>query len=292
MAEDDLTSRTILVSILRKNGFEVIPTRDGNEAWDAMRKPDAPRLAILDWVMPGLDGIEVCVKIREIEADQPPYIIMLTSLGDEGHLIEGLNKGANDYLSKPFKPGELLARIRVAERVLGLQERLATEASTDPLTGLANRASLGRTLRKELARTCRDGSHVGVAMMDIDLFKRVNDTYGHAVGDEVLVIFARRCEEVLRVYDTVGRYGGEEFLVIVSDCDPDDKFWERLRLAICSKPFETRAGEIPVSVSIGVTCGAGDVPPEDLVREADVALYKAKAEGRNRVVKSCSMSGH
>jgi diguanylate cyclase (GGDEF)-like protein len=214
---------------------------------------------------------------------------MLTSLGDEGHLIEGLNKGANHYLSKPFKPGELLARIRVAERVLGLQERLATEASTDPLTGLANRASLGKTLGKELARACRDGSHVGVAMMDIDFFKRVNDTYGHAAGDEVLVTFARRCEEVLRVYDTVGRYGGEEFLVIVADCDPDDEFWERLRMAICEKPFTTRAGEIPVTVSIGVTCGTGDVSPDGLVHMADLALYRAKAEGRNRVVKFCSM---
>ncbi len=283
VAEDDLTSRTILVSVLKKNGYDVIPTKDGNEAWEAMSRPDAPRLAILDWVMPGMDGIDLCARIRETDTDQPPYIIMLTSLGDENHLIQGLTKGANDYLSKPFKPGELLARIRVAERVLSLQQRLATEAATDPLTGLANRAALAKALRNELARSSRDGSRVGVAMLDIDFFKKVNDTWGHAVGDEVLVAFARRCESTLRVYDTVGRYGGEEFLVIAPECGMEEGFWDRLRKAICDTPFRTMAGDLSVSASIGVTCGDDKDVPQELVRRADEALYKAKSGGRNRV---------
>lgn len=287
VAEDDLTSRTILVAMLRKNGYCVEMTDNGVTALAIMTSTESPPLAILDWLMPGMDGIDVCTAIRNHDTTLPPYIIMLTSLGDEEHLVEGLTKGANDYLAKPFKPGELFARLRVAERVIRLQERLAFQASTDPLTGLANRAELGRVLRRELARAAMDGSFVALGMLDIDFFKKVNDTYGHAVGDEVLAGFARRCEAVLQVYDTIGRMGGEEFLVIVPGCEPEGTFWERLRLAVFSKPFPTMAGPVTISTSIGVACGPGTIDPETLLRHADAALYRAKAAGRNCVSRCC-----
>ena len=221
IAEDDFTSRTVLAGVLKKEGHEVEATVNGAEAWQALQQPDAPALVILDWMMPEMDGPEVVRRVRALETDRPPYIMMLTTRGEKADIIAGLDAGANDYLAKPFDPGELRARVEVGRRMVEMQaaliasrEALAHQATHDPLTGMLNRRAILERLRQELTRAGRNGDTWAVGMCDIDHFKQVNDTYGHQTGDEVLRGLARILNESLRPYDSVGRMGGEEFLVI------------------------------------------------------------------------------
>ncbi len=283
VAEDDFTSRNVLVSVLAKSGHEVVETANGMDAWEAMQQENPPLLAIIDWMMPEMDGLEVCRRVRQMELEQRPYIIMLTALNDKDHLCEGLNAGADEYIGKPCDPAELRARVGAAERIISMQGTLAQAAQTDALTQLPNRAGILRTLRLELSRAPREGQAVGVALLDIDHFKKVNDTYGHPAGDDVLRILGVRCQEAMRPYDVLGRYGGEEFLVVAPNCDPSNGPWERLREAVASSPFPTCAGDVPVTVSIGVAYEDGSMGLEKVIAAADVALYRAKEKGRNRV---------
>lgn len=215
IAEDDFTSRTVLAGVLKKSGHEVVETINGAEAWDALRQPDAPPLVILDWMMPEVDGPEVVRRVRALQTDRPPYVIMLTTKGDKADIIAGLEAGANDYLAKPFDPGELRARVEVGRRMVEMQaaliksrEMLAQEASHDPLTGLLNRRAILDRLREEFARAGRHGDLLALGMCDIDHFKQVNDTYGHQTGDDVLCGLAQILSESIREYDSVGRMGG------------------------------------------------------------------------------------
>lgn len=282
IAEDDFTSRNVLTAVLKKSGFEVVETADGVEAWEALQKPDAPRLAILDWMMPQMDGLEVVRKVRSLETDQPQYLIMLTAKGDKTDIAAGLDAGADDYLAKPFERVELMARIRAGQRIVDLQNRLSAEATTDELTRLLNRRAGMAVLRREVARSARDGQRVGVGILDIDHFKRINDTYGHPTGDDVLRELAARLGATLRPYDHLSRYGGEEFL-LVAPGGGEITFWKRFRAAIADTRFSTRSGELEVTVSIGWTSGNGTLNPEELIGQADQALYRAKEAGRNRV---------
>ena len=283
IAEDDLTSRRILSVVLKKSGYDVVETADGEEAWKVMQQPDAPGLAVLDWMMPGMDGLEVVRRVRAIQSTRPPYLIMLTAKGEKADVVAGLDAGADDYLAKPFDLRELQARVGVGARIFRLQRVLARAARTDSLTELPNRAGILRSLEYEFSRSKREGYVVGIALLDIDHFKGVNDTFGHPAGDDVLREFGHRCRMSLRAHDSVGRYGGEEFLVVAPHCKAGEAPWERLRAAVASSPFKTRAGEVSVTASIGVAYGIGDLPPEKLIAEADQALYRAKESGRNRV---------
>lgn len=293
IAEDDITSRHILSAILRKWGFDPVVTEDGNAAWAALQRADAPRLVLLDRNMPGLDGVEVCRRLRKVESSNPPYVILLTAQGAKDDIVQGLDAGANDYVTKPYDNDELQARIRVGQRMLDLQTRLleardalAHQAMHDPLTGLFNRRAILDKLVQEISRAKRDEGTLSIGMIDIDHFKTINDTYGHQVGDEVLTVFAGRVQAHLRDYDCIGRHGGEEFLVIapVAATPVDGSLYERLRATVADTPIETRAGPIPVTVSIGVARGTGQSTVDALLAAADVALYQAKAAGRNRVV--------
>jgi diguanylate cyclase (GGDEF)-like protein len=292
IAEDDFTSRAVLAGVLKKSGHDVVETVNGAAAWDALRQPDAPRLVILDWMMPEMDGLEVVRLVRALQTDQPPYIIMLTARGEKADIITGLDAGPNDYLAKPFDPGEFHARVEVGRRMVELQAELlaaknalAHEAMHDPLTGVQNRRAIFDALRKELIRTEREKLNLSIGLCDIDHFKQVNDRYGHQVGDEVLCAFVRTIQDRLRGYDLVGRYGGEEFLVVAPDSTglADEGIYERLRAEIAGLRMATRAGEVCITVSIGVA-GAGDGTTVDtMVEAADTALYRAKEAGRNRV---------
>ncbi|MBW2459484.1 MAG: diguanylate cyclase [Deltaproteobacteria bacterium] len=288
IAEDDLTSRSMLAAVLKKNGHEVVETADGSEAWDAMQRVDAPSLVILDWVMPGMDGLEVCRKLRQLQTARPPYVIMLTGHADRAHVVAGLEAGADDYVAKPFERAELEARVAAGVRIVSLQERLANEATTDELTRLPNRRAGLQALGRELERSSREGQPLGVAILDVDHFKQVNDTHGHPAGDDVLRVLADRLSATLRPYDHLCRYGGEEFL-LVSPGATDRAPWERLRAAVASAPFATRVGDLEVTVSIGHTVGGGQSDPQDLIAAADRALYRAKEAGRNRV--ECEAAG-
>lgn len=293
IAEDDPIFRRVLESWLRSWGYQVTAVEDGLKAWEVVLTKDAPKLLILDWMMPGMDGPDLCKKIRERKEVPYSYILLLTSKDEKRDLIHGFNSGADDYIIKPFDLNELQARLRVGTRILFLQDQLIRakeevefEATHDPLTGLWNRGAILDFLRRELDRGRRTGEALGLLMLDLDHFKNINDSYGHLVGDAVLKEVAQRLAGSVRSYDWVGRYGGEEFLVIISNCAAGtvEKYGERLRCILASTPVITEAGEIPISASIGANHSQPNCCDQDsLLRTADAALYRAKERGRNRV---------
>ncbi len=291
VADDDATSRLMLERLLPKWGYEVVSARDGDEAWDRLTGPDAPTLAVLDWVMPGRDGITICRDLRTTERGRFCHLILLTSRGRTDDVVRGLEAGADDYISKPFEADELRVRLRAGQRILDLEHELITsreafrrQALHDSLTGALNHGAILDVLSRETARTARDGGSVSVLMADLDHFKRVNDRYGHIAGDAVLVEAVRRMQSQLRPYDGLGRYGGEEFLVVLGGCPESEAMdvAERFRISISSLPFETLSGPIPVTVCVGVSSGTEGVKADRLLAAADKALYAAKGEGRNR----------
>ncbi len=294
IADDSATSRGMLRKSLAKWGYEVVMAEDGAEALDILERPDAPPMAILDWVMPHLTGPEVCKKVRETRREPYTYILLLTSKNSKDETVEGLEAGADDYIVKPFDQQELSVRLRAGKRIIDLQlslmdarEELREKANKDLLTKLHNRAAIMATLQTEIARSHRDQRSVGVALLDIDHFKKVNDTYGHFAGDAVLRETAARLKNSMRAYDQVGRYGGEEFLVVLPNCDMEQAVQQadRMRLRLQESKILADAGvEIPVTASFGVTItDLSDRDPDVFIRVADEALYKAKANGRNRV---------
>lgn len=294
IAEDDPVSRRVLKTNLVRWGYDVQVTRDGNEAWEALRAEDAPRLAILDRMMPGLDGVELCRRVRKELKEPYTYIILLTAMHRDHDLVSGMEAGADDYITKPFNAGELRVRLRAGRRIIELQnelidarEALREKACRDPLTGLWNHGEILRILGRQLSRAEREDGEISVIMADLDHFKNVNDSYGHMAGDTVLRLASRRMLSVMRDYDYIGRYGGEEFLVVLPGCDRlmAAHLADRLRRCICDDRMDIPEGMLPVSISLGVaTCGReGRCDAGVLVQAADRALYRAKTNGRNRV---------
>jgi diguanylate cyclase (GGDEF)-like protein len=293
IAEDDPVFRRLLKERLVAWGYDVVEARDGNEAFQALQAEDAPRLAILDWMMPYMEGIEVCRKVREELQEPYTYIILLTANQQEEYLVTGMDAGADDYIFKPFRHNELKVRLRAGRRIIELQNELITareiirqKASQDSLTGLLNHEEILGVLGKELARGDRDLTSVGIIMADIDHFKSINDTYGHMAGDAVLRSTSRLLQSTMRPYDSVGRYGGDEFIIILPECDSESValFAERARVLISSAAIDTPDGKIPVTISSGVaTSGKEMWDAYSLIKAADRALYRAKADGRNRV---------
>jgi two-component system cell cycle response regulator len=292
IAEDDVTSRAMLKAMVSRWGFETETACDGQEAWERVQGTDAPKLMILDWMMPGMDGIEVCRRIRQLETPEPPYIIILTARGDKSDIVKGLGAGANDYLSKPYDSNELRARIEVGRRVLELQGELwkALEnfrhlALTDPLTLVPNRRAILDVLESEMARSQRQGTSLWVSVLDVDHFKTVNDTLGHRSGDTVLKECSIRIRSVLRSYDSLGRLGGDEFLIIVpgSAGDSPEGVFERVRSAVAGDCLITGEMQLQVTVTQGVAAWDTKETMDDLLNRADDALYRAKELGRNRV---------
>ncbi len=292
IADDDATSRLVLAGVLRKHGHEVVVAVDGAEAWEAMQTADAPKLAILDWMMPGLAGVDVCRRIRDLGSDEPPYLILLTSLGEKADIVAGLEAGADDYLAKPFDAGELRARVEVGRRVTELQTRLreahdalAHEAMHDPLTGALNRRAFADVLAAALAAEQRHHVGLAVGICDVDEFKKINDSHGHQVGDEVLCGLVRVLDRQLRGYDTLSRLGGDEFAVLATHIAGEDvrSLFDRACRTVAGTPIATRAGDLAVTISIGVSTWKDGQSADALLIEADAALYRAKGDGRNRV---------
>ncbi len=292
IADDDPVTRRLLEAHLVKWGYEVVAASNGTEAWEVLEKDDHPTLAILDWMMPGKDGVQVCRAIRKRGKEPYIYIVLLTGRGQRQDIIEGLDAGADDYLTKPFDPYELRARVRAGARIIELQEQLIVarealrlEATHDSLTGLWNRSAILENLHREIARGERDASPVGVLMADIDHFKTINDTHGHPAGDAVLREVARRLRSSIRPYDEIGRYGGEEFLIVTPGCGATNalKQAERLRARVGINPVEIFEGAVPVTLSVGVVASEGRNVADSIIRAADEALYRAKSSGRNRV---------
>jgi two-component system, cell cycle response regulator len=292
VADDDPIPRRVVEASLRRAGYEPVVAVDGVEALHILSAPDCPRLVVLDWKMPRLDGLGVCRAIRSSRQEPYVYVLLLTANDREEEIVEGLDAGADDYVTKPCNFGELQARLRAAVRILKLQDQLvaAREASReqamrDPLTGLFNRGAVLDALQRECSRTDRTRGTFGVIMLDVDHFKTINDTHGHLVGDGVLREVAARLRASLRTYDSIGRYGGEEFLVIAPECSAPaaQELAERLRRCVCDTPIVFSGRTLTVSISLGVACGAGSPARDQLLRGADEALYVAKAGGRNRL---------
>ncbi len=287
IAEDDPVSRRVLEGFLTKWGYELVVTKDGAEAWKALEQEAAPPLAVVDWMMPGMDGLELCRKVRERGTGPYTYILLLTAKGRKEDIVRGIEAGADDYLTKPFDAQELRVRIRAGLRVLELQEKLRELATHDPLTGLFNRGAILELLQRELARSERAGVSVGVIIADLDRFKKVNDTYGHLIGDAVLCEAAKHMKAAVRTYDLVGRYGGEEFLVFSPGCNLREALVqaERIREYIAREPLVTSPASVQITASFGV-CASEVGARNDfttLINAADAALYRAKERGRNRV---------
>jgi two-component system, cell cycle response regulator len=293
IADDSATSRLLLRSALKRWGYEAVIAENGAQAWEILAAPDAPSMAILDWVMPHMTGPEVCRRVRETHREPYTYILLLTSKNTKNETVEGLEAGADDYIVKPFDEHELQVRLRAGKRIIDLQmnlltarEELRERANKDVLTMLPNRPAIAAVLELELARCHRDQRTVGVILLDIDHFKKINDTYGHFAGDAVLRETAARLRGNMRPYDQVGRYGGEEFLVILPNCDLEQAATqaERMRQKLHTEMMIVDGAEMHVSASFGVTVSDGsERSPEVFVRVADEALYRAKANGRNCV---------
>jgi len=293
IAEDDLTSRSILVALLNRWGYEPIAVDNGDSAWELLQQPQAPMLALLDWTMPGLNGIDVCRRVRECNSENPPYLIILTARGETSSIVKGLDAGANDYMTKPYNKDELLARLRTGQRMIKLQTELVAakqalgyEAIHDSLTGALNRRGVLSRLEAELVRARRNKTTLSIGLCDIDHFKEINDRYGHQTGDTVLQAVVTTIKKELREYDLLGRLGGEEFLIVAPDSSTAyvEKIYERLREKVEALRFPTLTGDTLITVSIGVIKTYGSTNADSLLAEADAAMYRAKKLGRNRVV--------
>jgi two-component system, cell cycle response regulator len=288
LVEDSRIDRHQIGRYLRQWKFDFVAVADGNEAWELLQKPDAPGLILLDWMLPGIDGIELCHRIRTLGTDGTYfYVVMLTAKQRKRDLLSAMAAGADDYLAKPVNPSELRARVLVGKRILELQQSLRFSATHDFLTQLLNRGEILAGIDRELARSQRTGQPVAILLADVDHFKQINDSLGHAAGDEVLKQLAHKLRCELRPYDLAGRYGGEEFLLVLPTCDlgPAIHRAEQIRISVCKHPIVTRFGSIPITISVGLTIGTpgADVESEQLLQEADRALYTAKQKGRNRV---------
>jgi diguanylate cyclase (GGDEF)-like protein len=236
----------------------------------------------------------LCRRIRRRKQGPYQYILLVTGNDEKEDVVRGLEAGADDYLTKPLDTSELQARLKVGRRILRLQEdliqareELRVQATHDALTGVLNRGALLELLHRELARARRPESPTAVLMLDLDHFKRINDTYGHLAGDAVLKEVAQRISQLIRSYDLFGRYGGEEFLVVLPSCDKDNiqQTAERIRSVTAGTPIQAAGTDIFITVSIGGTVATpGTTLAKDILEIADTGLYKAKNGGRNRTV--------
>ena len=300
IADDDRVTSAMLARTLERWHLEVVQVHDGVAAWDLLSTGNGPSLAIVDWMMPGLDGLELCRRIRTHETLTTMHVILLTSRDGHADVVAGLEAGADDYIVKPFDVDELHARVHVGVRIVTLQERLAAQvtelkvardelsrlASTDALTDLCSRRQWLGLAANEFERYRRYRRPFSVLMADLDLFKRVNDTFGHGVGDEVLKRFADVLRLQCRTSDFAGRVGGEEFAVLLPEtaCPMAQDVARRIVESCRALAVSTPGGVVTFTCSIGVASSTpGDETLESIIERADSILYRAKKNGRDRV---------
>jgi two-component system, cell cycle response regulator len=292
IADDDAIYRRSLQGVLDQWGYEVVLASNGMEAFNILQGIDPPSIAILDWMMPGMSGIEICSRLRKRKEDPYIYLILITTKSQKSDMIAGLEAEADDYLVKPFDLQELRARLHSGQRIVDMQASLDSRhrelryrATHDSLTGVWNRSAVLDFANREVGYSIKSKRPLYLALADIDNFKFVNDTYGHAAGDTVLVEVARRMQSALRHYDSLGRYGGEEFIVVMPGINRQRAFAiaERIRMRVADSPYEVAKHRITVTLSIGVATNQGFEGIGPLIRAADEALYRAKAGGRNCV---------
>jgi diguanylate cyclase (GGDEF)-like protein len=293
VVDDSAFSRKLLEHALAGDSYSLLFAEDAKEALQLF-KEQRPAIVITDWMLPDSSGPELCERIRAESTGSYTYIILLTSMTEKEDIIKGLSSGADDYLTKPFDRGELLARIGVGRRIIGLHreidaknKQLKEMAHTDPLTGLPNRRAIEEWGERQLRGAARHGYPLWVVHADLDSFKNINDSYGHDAGDQVLKEFAAILKEYTRASDISGRMGGDEFLLVLSHVGQSDikTAVERLRERFASKKFSFDGENMAVTASFGACGFQGKEPPEFslLVHQADKALYCAKRAGRNQI---------
>jgi diguanylate cyclase (GGDEF)-like protein len=302
VADDDTTCRLVLQATVEKLGHHCAVAVDGIDAWSKF-ETEPPDVLITDWMMPGLDGPELCRRVRDRTDGGYTYVVLATSLGEHEHVLEGMESGADDYLTKPISPFDLRTRLIAARRVTDLHKQvarfhrelerlndeLAQQARTDPLTGLGNRLRLHEDLQGHDERAARHAHPYCVALCDLDKFKLFNDTYGHLAGDHALRRVAQTLQLHSRGADGAYRYGGEEFVLVITDTTLPDALetMDRLRRSIeelaIPHPHGVANGVMTISVGIAAWNPETCHRPEQLLAAADAALYESKANGRNRV---------
>jgi two-component system cell cycle response regulator len=290
IAEDNIILSRSLVRNISNWGYEIVTARNGAEAWNTILKENV-RLAILDWMMPGIDGLSLCRKIRtELPKNKSEYIyiILLTGKNQKEDVIQGLSSGADDYMIKPANLLELKVRLTNGSRIINLEDKQIQLATTDSLTNVWNRRKIFEFFEDELDRGARERNSIGAIMLDIDNFKQINDNFGHSVGDKVISEVAYRLKHSLRRYDKIGRYGGDEMLIVLPNCDQENVtiIMERLRQTICNKKIKTNKGDLDVSISLGGTSfqSLDVISVDNIIENSDKALYQAKRKGRNCAV--------
>ena len=286
--DDSKTSREMIHLVLHDADlFEVFLKAENGEKGLALLQENAIDVVLCDLHMPGMNGFELLQKMYDNKDLRDIPVIIITGHEDQKEKIRGLDLGASDYVTKPFDPAELIARVKVQLKIKILQDSLKELANTDSLTKLCNRRCMFEILTREKDRSLRTGKPLSLAMIDIDHFKNVNDTYGHSLGDKVLVEFANQLELSLRPYDQAARFGGEEFAMILPETSLEQaaQISERVRKEVSELSFADELKDMHLTISIGVApFPAPDIDTlDDLIREADHALYRAKAAGRNRV---------
>ncbi len=298
VVEDNPVSRKLLQKTLTKAGYEVVAAKDGREALRLFGNRFFP-IVLTDWMMPEMSGPELCRTLRARSGNGYVFMILLTAKDSKDDIVEGLEAGADDYLTKPFNRAELMARLKTGTRILELErslkkanDEIRTLSIRDPLSGCYNRGCLTERLPQEIKRARRYGRDLAVVLCDIDHFKKVNDTYGHQVGDAVLKACAKiLMDSVRNGVDWVSRYGGEEFLAVLPETSLEGALLvaERLRASVAGTTImETPDGGLHVTASFGVTGFSSATPesrvsPDSVIKMADDKLYQAKREGRNTV---------
>ncbi|MGE5380072.1 MAG: GGDEF domain-containing protein [Methylocystaceae bacterium] len=282
IADDDRLSRRILEDRCREWGFDVWAVEDGNLAWDIYIQQDAPRIFLLDWIMPGINGVDLCEKMRKSPHTSYSYIVIVTSLNDATNIIRGLEAGADDYIVKPFNINELRCRLNIGKRILELEDNILRMANLDYLTGLYNRRYFFQRMECELSRCRRENHPVGLLMIDIDNFKIVNDTYGHTAGDHVLSRLSKVLSRCCRDYDLVGRFGGEEFIICLPGSGREETFKiaERIRGQVAEETLDCNTELLKITVSIGYVSTMNG-KSQEMISAADAGLYAAKKAGKN-----------
>jgi diguanylate cyclase (GGDEF)-like protein len=292
IADDDPAMLRMLAKWLESEGYQVLRAGDGRMAMELI-EAERPRLLVTDWEMPNINGLELCRWVREQDFGHYLYTIFLTMRTESSELVKCLEAGADDFLKKPIDRNELLARIRSGSRVMDLEQRLSRLAKTDAITGLATRRVLLDDLNREWSRSQRYHTPLSCVMIDIDFFKRVNDTHGHQAGDEILRRLGHVLQNEIRGCESLGRFGGEEFLVVLPETTEVQAIeWaERARSRIAEMAVAVNGSEIKVSASFGVAQRLADTATtETLIDMADQALVVAKRSGRDRVIAYCSLA--
>ena len=293
VVDDSPVYRKLVEQMLESQAFSLHFARNGKEALQLIEEY-SPSIILTDWMMPDLSGPELCQRIRADQGKPYTYIILMTSNTEKGNVVKGLQAGADDYLAKPFDPGEMLARIGVGRRIIDLNRELAAKsvkleeaARTDPLTGLPNRRAIEEWAFKQLRGAARHGFSLWVVVCDIDSFKTINDSFGHHAGDIVIKTFADLLKKITRSSDICGRLGGDEFLMVMTHVESEhiEATVNRFREQFAALSFPFQGQSVSVTSSFGIAGSAGKEMPEfgGLVRKADQMLYEAKRDGRNTV---------